>query len=187
MLAVSPARGGVVIAGFRKLTDQGGYVPGAFAFPKPLAATQVDRAALPAEAVAPLERLEQACEALGFTDPVFHLDENRLQRIQTAGCSLRDPTGETVASLLYFDRAGTPAAQECQGNFFSRLSDGRLLLTTDQAAKLDSPFFVRHLPGTAPAEVCAAHRQRLDAERVRGNPPVPVRSFDELARVVLAG
>ncbi len=173
----------VIIAGFRKLTDQGAYTPGGFAFPRPLAAIQVDRAALPDEVLSSLERLERACRVLGFAEPVFHLNQSRLLPSKTAGCFLREPTGETVASLLYVERAGVPAAQQGQGNFFSRLQDGRLLLTSDQPARLDTAFVARHLPGRAPAEVYTVHQRRLDAERARGNPPVPVRSFDELAEL----
>ena len=151
--------------------------------PKPLAAAQVERAALPAEVLTPLERLERACGMLGFAEPVFHLNQSRFLRSRTAGCFLREPLGETVTSLLYVDRASAPVVQECHGNFFSRLQDGRLICTSDQPAKMDSPFVARHLPGATPVEVYAAHRQRLDAERSRGNPPVPVRSFDELAEL----
>lgn len=173
----------VLFAGFRKLTDQGVYVPGGFAFPRPLAETQVERAVLPAEVLAPLERLERACGMLGFAKPVFRLFESRFVASKTVGCFLREPSGETVASLLCVDRARTPATQECHGSFFSRLQDGRLLFTSDRAAKLDTPFFSRYLPGKAPAEVYTTHRQRLDAERARGNPPVLMRSFDELAEL----
>ena len=173
----------VLFAGFRKLTDQGVYLPGGFAFSRPLAAAQVERAELPAEVLAPLERLERACGMLGFAEPVFHLNQGRFLRSKTAGCFLRELTGETVASLLYVERASAPVVQECHGNFFSRLQDGRLLFTSDQPAKMDTPFFVRYLPGKAPTEVYAVHRQRLDSERTRGNPPVPVRSFEELAEL----
>ncbi len=173
----------VLIAGFRKLTDQGAYVPGGFAFPKPLAAAQMDHAALPVETLAPLERLERACAALGFAEPVFHLNQSRFLLSKTAGGFLREPAGEVVSSLLAVDRASTSGVQECHGNFFSRLRDGRLLFTTDQPARLDTPFVARHLPGADLAEVFAAHRQRLDVERARGNPPVLVRSFDELAEL----
>ena len=173
----------VLFAGFRKLTDQGAYVPGGFAFPRPLAETQVERAAVPAEVLAPLERLERACGMLGFTQPVFHLFESRFLRSKTVGCFLREPTGETTASLLYVDRASKPATPECHGNFFSRLQDGRLLFTSDQAAKIDTSFLARYLPGKPPVEVYAVHRQCLDAERGRGNPPVPVQSFDDLAEL----
>ena len=173
----------VLFAGFRKLTDQGAYVPGGFAFPKPLAKTKVDRAALSAEVLASLERLERAFGMLGFAEPVFLRFESRFLRSKTAGCFLREPSGETAASLLYVDRASAPVVQECHGNFFSRLQDGRLLFTSDQAVKLDTPFFARYLPGKAPTEVYAVHRQRLDAERTRGNPPMPVQSFDDLAEL----
>ena len=120
----------VIIAGFRKLTDQGAYTPGGFAFPRPLVAAQVDCAALPDEVHASLERLERAGRVLGFADSVFHLNQSRLLPAKTAGCFLRESSGETVASLLYVERAGVPATQQGQGNFFSRLQDGRLLFTS---------------------------------------------------------
>ena len=167
-----------------KLTGQIHGEAGGFPAPRPLLENLLSAGEVPPTVAGPIEALRRACEAVGFTSAVYHGRKNSLSGIDAAGCLLRESSGETLANLIYArSRAGLGEPKPARCILLSRLADDRLLVTSNGTALFNPPpgnLIARRVGAPVPA-LLTYHHRRLEAQRRRGNPPVPVRTLEEMA------
>jgi Zn-dependent protease len=157
--------------------------------PRPFEERWVDPATLPAEVREKLEQKSQELMKHGFDLCHYHVLVGNLLTSDSGGCYMVHATGEIVATFLYarsFADDGSSHQSEVTA-LLTPLEDGAMLVTTDQAQKLESSLDddIARRPGAGIEELLALHQERLTAARAAGK-LLPGRITDtrELAQLV---
>ncbi len=167
-----------------KLTGQIQGGVGGLPAPRPLAENLIGEGEISPSVAKPLHAMRQSCEALGFGQPLYHHLKDSLISTDSAGCLLREPSGEVLASMIStHSQTGLVKMKPVRGSFLSQLADDRLLVTSNAAALFNQPpgNDITRRVGAPMDALLALHRRRLEKHRARGNPPVPVHTLGEMA------
>lgn len=157
--------------------------------PRPFAERWVDPAQMPGEVRENLESRSHDLMKLGFDLAHYHVLAGNLMTSESGGCYMINGSGETVATILYarsFAEDGQFHESDVTA-FLTPLTNGRMLVTTDQEQKLESSpgdDIVRE-PNARVADLLAEHGARIVAARVAGElAPGRITDTPQLAAVV---
>ncbi len=140
--------------------------------PRPFEERWVDPATLPSEVREKLERKAQELMTLGFDLCHYHVLVGNLLTSDSGGCYMVQAGGEIVATFLYarsFADNGSSHQSEVTA-FLTPLANGVMLVTTDQAQKLETAPTddIVRLPGVNAEVLLAEHQERVAAARAAG-------------------
>jgi Zn-dependent protease len=128
--------------------------------------------------------LEEAAR-LGFLDPVYQEAWTLARESIITVANLRHSGGETVARFMHV-RLGTvhPPHERMTTSLLTRFADGRLLVTTDQHASLNSAPNVisQRRVGASLGNLLTLHQARLEELRRQA---APVRMLDDSAMAAM--
>jgi Zn-dependent protease len=157
--------------------------------PRPFEERWVDPASLPPEVREVLDVKARGLMKLGFDLCHYHVLVGSLMTSESGGCYMVHASGEIVATILfarnYADNGSTNEGEVTA--FLTPKLDGSMLITTNQAQKLESSPAneVLHQPGAFAETLLASHQERLAAVRALGKLlPRRITETPELAQLV---
>ena len=140
--------------------------------PRPFEERWVDPATLPPDVREKLEAQARELMGFGFDQCHYHVLVGNLMTTDSGGCYLLHASGEIVATILYartFSPDGGIHRSDVTA-FLTPLLHERMLVTTDQAQKLESSpgDDIVRLPGAPLSNLYLAHQSRVAASRGLG-------------------
>ena len=176
----------VVLLWLGKLMGNSIGSSGGIPVPSALRDNLISLGEIPPRVAEKLIEVQSACEAIGFHTPLYYANKHTLAQIEAAACVLQEPAGETIANLAYARSQSFETKTPAVLGFITLLRDGRLLLTNNVRRRFNSPpgDDLKRMVGAAASPLYKEHRRRIERHRAAGNPPVPIRTFEELASLM---
>src|SRR5439155_1882341 len=127
--------------------------------PRPCHEARTDFASLPVRSAEKLSGAVKECIALGFAEPIFKTDTNRLLPGESSSAHLLHESGQAIARITYW----TVMIENLATSYISKLSDGTWLWTTNLVYQLNPALQVKAVvcKGASATELWERHTARL--------------------------